>query len=252
MVDVFTQLPEYLSGPLALSVIGRAATAGVIDVRLHNLRSHGVGRHRSLDDTPFGGGPGMVMLPGPIFEAVESVDLDNRPLFLLDPAGRRFDQAMARDLAAGSGFGLLCGRYEGVDERVRQHLVDGEISVGDYVLAGGEAAALVVIEAVARLVPGVLGNDLSASDESFAGGLLEYPQYTRPADFRGWTVPEVLLSGDHGAIERWRRQQALERTRRRRPDLLASQADRDRTTPGAGYDSSSPPPGDPHEPPRPG
>jgi tRNA (guanine37-N1)-methyltransferase len=175
--------------------------------------------HRSVDDSPFGGGAGMVLTPEPIFAAVEAAD-PPRPLLYLSPAGRRFDQAWARQLAAGDGFSLLCGRYEGVDERVREHLVDGELSVGDYVLGGGEVAAMVVLEAVGRLVPGVMGNETSAEDESFSDGLLEYPHYTRPADFRGWAVPEVLRSGDHGAVARWRRAQALARTRRERPDLI--------------------------------
>jgi len=167
-----------------------------------------------------------VMMPGPLFASVEAVD-PPRPLFLLSPGGRRFDQSVARELAATSGFSLLCGRYEGVDQRVADHLCDGELSVGDYVLAGGEAAALVVVEAVARLVPGVLGNEASAVQESFAedDALLEYPQYTRPAEFRGWSVPEVLRGGDHGRIARWRRAQALHRTRARRPDLLADHSD---------------------------
>lgn len=220
VVDVFTVLPEYLDAPLDASILGRARAAGFLDVRLHDVRDFGEGRHKSVDDQPFGGGPGMVMMPGPLFAAVESVAREDRPLYLLDAGGRRFDQAMAWELAAGNGFGLVCGRYEGVDERVREHLVDGEISIGDYVLLGGEAAALVVVEAVARLLPGVLGNEESATEESFAEGLLEYPHYTRPADFRGWGVPDVLRSGDHGAVARWRQEQALERTRRRRPDLL--------------------------------
>src|SRR2546423_12079354 len=176
VVEVCTKLPQYIAAPLEVSVIGRALRAGVLDVRLHDLRPFGVGRHRSLDDAPFGGGPGMVMMPEPVFAAVESVDREGRPLYLLDPAGERFDQGMARRLAAGEGFGLLCGRYEGVDDRVRDHLVDGEISVGDYVLAGGEVAALVVIEAVVRPVPRVLGKHESAGQGSFAGGLLEHPQ----------------------------------------------------------------------------
>jgi len=219
-VDVFTVLPEYLVAPLSVSILGRALARGLIQVQVHDIRVHGEGRHRAVDDAPFGGGPGMVMMPGPLFASVEAASLGPRPLYLLDPAGRRFDQALARELAEGEGFGLLCGRYEGVDERVRQHLVDGEISVGDYVLAGGEAAALVVVEAVARLVTGVLGNEESTAWETFSDSLLEYPQYTRPAEFRGWDVPEVLRSGDHAAIERWRREQAIARTRSRRPDLL--------------------------------
>jgi tRNA (guanine37-N1)-methyltransferase len=220
-IDVFTVLPEYLRGPLESSIVGRARAFGLVDIRVHDIRDKGEGRHRSVDDSPFGGGPGMVMMPGPLFSAVEAVDLEGRPLFLLDPGGERFTQELARDLSKGPGFGLLCGRYEGVDERVREHLVNGEISIGDYVLAGGDAPALVMIEAVTRLLPGVLGNAASADDESFSVDLLEYPQYTRPASFRGWEVPEVLRSGDHAAIERWRREQAVQRTQTRRPDLLA-------------------------------
>jgi tRNA (guanine37-N1)-methyltransferase len=218
-VDVFTLFPEYLAGALSTSILGRAREQDLLDVRMHDPRVHTHDRHRSVDDAPFGGGAGMVMMPGPLFECVEAVD-PPRPLLLLSPSGRRFDQRVAEELAAGGGFSLLCGRYEGVDQRVADHLCDGELSVGDFVLAGGEAAAIVVIEAVARLVPGVLGNDSSATDESFSAGLLEYPQYTRPADFRGWTVPEVLRSGDHARVEQWRRAQALARTLRRRPDLL--------------------------------
>jgi tRNA (guanine37-N1)-methyltransferase len=232
-VDVFTLFPEYLRGPLDASLLGRAREGGLVEVRLHDPRDWATDRHRSVDDTPFGGGAGMVMAPEPLFAAVEAVE-PVRPLFLLTPGGERFDQDRARALADTPGFSLLCGRYEGVDQRVADHLCDGELSVGDYVLAGGEAAALVVIEAVVRLVPGVLGNETSSADESFGGeasfggeesvgegSLLEYPQYTRPADFRGWSVPEVLRSGDHARIARWRRVQALRRTRRRRPDLLA-------------------------------
>src|SRR5690606_26108583 len=193
------------------SLLGRARRGGLVDVRVHDLRSETQDPHRSVDDAPFGGGAGMVLMPEPIFAAVEKV-APPRPLFYLSPAGRRFDQAMARELAAGEGFSLLCGRYEGVDERVREHLVDGEISIGDYVLGGGEVAAMVILEAVARLVPGVMGNMASAEDESFTDGLLEYPHYTRPAEFRGWEVPAVLRSGDHGKVARWRRAQALRRT----------------------------------------
>ncbi|MFN2607427.1 MAG: tRNA (guanosine(37)-N1)-methyltransferase TrmD [Acidimicrobiales bacterium] len=220
-VHVFTVLPQILDPALSGGLLGRARDQGVVRVVVHDLRHHTTDRHRSVDDTPFGGGPGMVLAPEPIFRAVEAVG-PPRPLFLLGPAGRRFDQAMAADLAAGGGFSLLCGRYEGVDERVREHLVDGELSIGDYVLAGGEAAAFVVVEAVTRLVPGVMGNAESAGDESFTSGLLEHPQYTRPADFRGWEVPEVLRSGDHGRVARWRRAQSLRRTLDRRPDLVAA------------------------------
>ena len=218
-ISVFTALPQILEGPFSASLLGRARERGVVDLRLHDLRHHATDRHRSVDDSPFGGGAGMVLMPEPVFRAVEAVQ-PPRPLFLLDPGGRRFDQAMALELAAGGGFSLLCGRYEGVDERVRAHLVDGEISIGDYVLAGGEAAALVIVEAVTRLVPGVMGNEASAGEESFVDGLLEAPHYTRPADFRGWVVPEVLRSGDHGRVARWRRAQSLARTLARRPDLI--------------------------------
>lgn len=218
-IDVFTALPQLLDPVLSGSLLGKAREHGVVDVRVHDLRHHTTDKHRSVDDTPFGGGAGMVLAPDPIFRAVEAVD-PARPLFLLGPAGRRLDQALVSELASGDGFSLLCGRYEGVDERVREHLVDDELSIGDYVLAGGEAAAFVVVEAVTRLVPGVMGNEASAAEESFSEGLLEYPQYTRPAEYRGWTVPEVLRSGDHGQVARWRRALSLARTRDRRPDLL--------------------------------
>ena len=218
-IDIFTILPGLLEAPLAGSLLGKARQRGVVDVRVHDLRQFTADVHRSVDDAPFGGGAGMVLLPEPIFDAVEATE-PPRPLLLLGPAGRRFDQRVAEELAASPGFSLLCGRYEGVDERVRQHLVDGELSVGDYVLAGGEAAAWAVVEAVTRLLPGVMGNDASADDESFTAGLLEYPQYTRPATFRGWDVPEVLRSGDHGRIARWRRAQALARSLALRPDLV--------------------------------
>lgn len=220
-VDVFTIFPEYLDAPLHVSLVGRAREQGLLDLRLHDPRAFTTDRHRSVDDTPFGGGAGMVMTPEPLFAAVEAV-APPRPLLLLSAGGRRFDQSAARELAAGTGFSLLCGRYEGVDQRIADHLCDGELSVGDYVLAGGEAAALVVIEAVARLVPGVMGNEISAVEESFGGALLEYPQYTRPAEFRGHEVPEVLRSGDHARVARWRRAAALRRTLTRRPDLLTS------------------------------
>ena len=191
----------------------------MLDLRLHDPRAFGAGNHRAVDDAPFGGGAGMVMAPEPLFASVEAA-ASPRPLLLLSAVGRRFDQATARDLVAGGGFSLLCGRYEGVDQRVADHLCDGELSVGDYVLAGGEAAALVVIDAVARLLPGVMGNAGSGVEESFGDGLLEYPQYTRPADFRGWEVPEVLRTGDHARVARWRRAQSLLRTLDRRPDLF--------------------------------
>jgi tRNA (guanine37-N1)-methyltransferase len=224
-IDVFTIFPDMVDGFAGQSLLGKARTAGTLDVRVHDLRSCATDPHRSVDDAPFGGGAGMVLMPEPLFGAVEAA-APPRPLYYLSPAGRRFDQGVARELAALDGFSLLCGRYEGVDERVREHLVDGELSVGDYVLAGGEVAAMVVLEAVGRLVPGVMGNRASAEDESFGtgvtAGLLEYPHYTRPAEFRGWTVPDVLRTGDHGRIARWRRAQALRRTLRDRPDLIAA------------------------------
>jgi tRNA (guanine37-N1)-methyltransferase len=218
-VDVFTLFPTLVTSFATHGLLGKAVARGVLDLRVHDLRAGAGDPHRSVDDAPFGGGAGMVLMPAPLFAVVESVQ-PVRPLLLLGPGGRRFDQATARELAATDGFSLLCGRYEGVDERVREHLVDGELSIGDYVLAGGEVAAMVVVEAVARLVPGVMGNEASAVEESFSDGLLEYPQYTRPADFRGWAVPDVLRSGDHGRIARWRRARALARTLRDRPDLV--------------------------------
>lgn len=218
-IDVLTIFPEMVDGFADQSLLGRARRAGRLDVRVHDLREAATDVHRSVDDAPFGGGAGMVMTPGPVFDTVERVQ-PPRPLFLLGPGGRRLDQAFAAELAAGGGFSLLCGRYEGVDARVRDHLVDGELSIGDYVLAGGEVAAMVVLEAVGRLVPGVMGNEASAVEESFSSGLLEYPQYTRPSQFRGWPVPDVLRSGDHQRVSRWRRAQALARTIEHRPDLI--------------------------------
>ena len=220
-IDLFTLFPELVDAFLQGSLIGKARADGVLDIRVHDLRMAATDVHRTVDDAPFGGGAGMVLAPEPVFGAVEQVD-PPRPLLLLSPGGRVFTQAVARDLAGGGSFSLLCGRYEGVDQRVADHLVDGELSVGDFVLAGGEVAALVVVEAVARLVPGVMGNAQSAGEESFGDGLLEYPQYTRPAEFRGWPVPEVLRSGDHGRVARWRRAAALARTLERRPDLIAA------------------------------
>ena len=219
-ISVLTIFPDIVESYVGASVLGRARRSGLLVIAVHDLRDAAQGPHRSVDDAPFGGGAGMVLAPGPVFSAVEMF-APPRPLFLLSPAGRRFDQAMAQQLARGP-FSLLCGRYEGVDQRVADHLVDGEISIGDYVLAGGELAALVVVEAVARLVPGVVGNEASVVDDSFTTGLLEYPQYTRPADFRGLRVPDVLRSGDHGRIARWRSAQALHRTLQRRPDLVAA------------------------------
>ncbi len=220
-IDVFSIFPEAVDGFCAASLLGKARQMGLLDLRLHDLREHTTDVHRTVDDNPFGGGAGMVMRPEPIFASVEAAD-PPRPLYLLGPGGRRFDQELAHELAAGTGFSMICGRYEGVDHRVREHLVDGELSVGDVVLSGGEVAACLVIEAVARLLPGAMGNSVSPLNDSFgAAGLLEEPQYTRPADFRGWEVPEILRSGDHARIARWRRAQALHRTLRDRADLIA-------------------------------
>ncbi len=218
--DVFTIFPGILDGPLAESLLGKAIAEGLIEVRVHDLRAWSTDRHRTIDDEAYGGGPGMVMKPEPLFAAVESLDPDRGRVLFLSPAGRRLDQAFVRELATEAHLTLLCGRYEGVDERVVEGLPAEEVSIGDYVLAGGEIPALVVIEAVARLVPGVIGKEESHERDSFARPeMLDHPQYTRPAEFRGMRVPDVLLSGDHGEIERWRRRAALEKTRRNRPDL---------------------------------
>jgi tRNA (guanine37-N1)-methyltransferase len=220
-ISVFTLFPAAVASYCTTSILGRAQESGALAVAVHDLREGAEDARRTADDSPFGGGAGMVLMPAPLFRAVEQTAQASRPLLLLAPGGRRFDQSVAEELAAlPGGFSLLCGRYEGVDQRVSDHLVDGELSVGDFVLAGGELAALVVIEAVARLLPGVLGNEGSTGEESFTSGLLEYPHYTRPADFRGWEVPPVLRSGDHAAVAAWRRAQALLRTAERRPDLL--------------------------------
>jgi tRNA (guanine37-N1)-methyltransferase len=219
-IDVFTLFPASVDAFCSESLLGKARASGLLDLRLHDPRDHTTDVHRTVDDAPFGGGPGMLMRAQPIFDSVEAAD-PPRPLLLLGPGGRRFDQRWAEELAAGDGFGLLCGRYEGVDHRVREHLVDGELSVGDVVLNGGEVAACLVIEAVTRLLPGAMGNVASPESESFgATGLLEEPHYTRPASFRGWDAPEVLRSGDHARIARWRLAQALHRTLRARPDLI--------------------------------
>jgi len=246
-IDVFTIFPDLVDRFCTESLLGRARTAGRLDLRCHDLRDHTSDVHRTVDDAPFGGGAGMVLRPEPVFAAVEA-GAPPRPLLLLGPGGRRFDQARARELAAIAGFSLLCGRYEGVDDRVTAHLVDGELSIGDYVLGGGEVAACVVIEAVTRLLPGVMGNEASVTDESFgADGLLEAPQWTRPATFRGWEVPKILRSGDHARIARWRHAQALHRTRRLRPDLVSARgglSDEERalleSNPEAAYPPSSP------------
>ena len=230
-VDVLTLFPGIVVRYAAESILGRASSSGHLGLRVHDLRLATSDVHRTVDDSPFGGGAGMVLMPEPVFAAVEAVE-PPRPLILMGPAGRRFDQSVAVELAALDGFSLLCGRYEGVDERIRTGLCDDEISLGDFVLAGGELAALVVIEAVARLRPGVLGNATSPEEESFSEGLLEYPHFTRPADFRGMEVPEVLRSGDHARVARWRRASSLARTMQLRPDMMAargglSEKDRD-------------------------
>lgn len=219
-IDVFTLFPNLVDTFCSESLLGKARTSGIVSLACHDIRNWATDAHRTVDDTIFGGGAGMLMMPEPIFAAVEEVQ-PARPLFLLGPGGKRFDQETAHELAALDGFSLLCGRYEGVDQRVREHLVDGEISIGDVVLSGGEVAACLVIEAVTRLIPGVMGNAESPVTESFgASGLLEEPAYTRPADFRGWAVPAVLRSGDHAKIAEWRLAQALHRTLVVRPDLI--------------------------------
>jgi tRNA (guanine37-N1)-methyltransferase len=219
-IDVITIFPDLVRGALGESLLGRAIEAGLVDVRVHDLRERTGDRHRTVDDEAFGGGPGMVLKPEPLFAAVESLDPDRGRVLALSPAGRRLDQRLVEELATEPHVTLLCGRYEGFDERVIDGLPAEEVSIGDYVLSGGELAALVVIEAVTRLVPGVIGKRESHERDSFADpGLLDHPHYTRPASFRGLDVPEVLLSGDHAAIERWRRTAALEKTRRNRPDL---------------------------------
>jgi tRNA (guanine37-N1)-methyltransferase len=219
-VDVFTIFPDVVDGFCSASLLGKARQSQLLDLRLHDLREHTTDIHRTVDDNPFGGGAGMVIRPEPVFASVEAAD-PPRPLLLLGPGGATFTQRIAEQLAELAGFSLLCGRYEGIDHRVREHLVDGELSIGDVVLSGGEVAACVVIEAVTRLLPGAMGNAASPVDESFgASGLLEEPHFTRPAEFRGWAVPDVLRGGDHARIARWRRAQALHRTLATRPDLL--------------------------------
>ncbi|HVG96631.1 MAG TPA: tRNA (guanosine(37)-N1)-methyltransferase TrmD [Chloroflexota bacterium] len=255
-IDVLTLFPGMFAGPFDESIVARARAAGIVDVRIHDLRAWTADRHRTVDDYPYGGGAGMVLKPEPLFAAIESLragtagaagappadatesaaggagaaegegegDAEGAHVVLLTPQGEVFRQAVAADLASRRHLVLVCGHYEGVDERVREHAVDREVSVGDYVLSGGELPAMVVVDAVVRLLPGALGSPDSAGDESHSAGLLEYPQYTRPAAFRGWRVPDVLLSGHHAAIDRWRREQAVARTRARRPDLLAGAA----------------------------
>jgi tRNA (guanine37-N1)-methyltransferase len=220
-IDVVTIFPGIFEGPLRESLLGRAIEAGLLDVRVHDLRDSTSDKHRQVDDESYGGGPGMVLKPEPVFAAVESLGAGDRRTLLLSPAGRRLDQGLARELATEPWLVLICGRYEGVDERVVEGLPAEEVSIGDYVVAGGEVPALVVLEAVTRLVPGVIGREESHERDSFGdGGVLDHPHYTRPAEFRGMRVPETLLSGNHAEIERWRREAALEKTRRNRPDLL--------------------------------
>jgi len=229
--EVFTILPEIFPPYLDTSILKRARERGLIDVRVHNIRDYAHDKHHTTDDTPYGGGGGMVMKPEPVFEAIESVlglnpnqaqatPASNIPIILLTPQGRVFNQTIAKEFSQYPRVALLCGRYEGIDERIREHLVTDEISIGDYVLTGGELPALILIDAIARLLPDVLGDPTGAEDDSHAMGLLEYPHYTRPAEFRGWKTPDVLLSGDHAKLEKWRREQSLERTFKKRPDML--------------------------------
>jgi len=219
-IDVLTLFPAMFAGPLDESIVKRAREAGRLDLAIHNLRDYAHDRHRTVDDRPFGGGPGMLLKPEPLFEAVESLMREGTRVILLSPAGRPFSQAIARELAGLEHLLLVSGHYEGFDERVREQLADDELSIGDYVLTNGALPAMVIIDAVTRLLPGVLGDEDSAREESFSQGLLEYPQYTRPAEFRRLKVPEVLLSGNHAEIARWRAEQAERRTKERRPDLL--------------------------------
>ncbi len=227
-IDVLTLFPQMFQAPFSFGIFKRAIDHKLISINLHNIRDYTHDKHHTADDYPYGGGPGMVLKPEPIFEAAESIksaihpeeEISALPVILLTPQGRLFSQQIAQELAKYSHLILICGRYEGVDERVREHLVTDEISIGDYVLSGGELPAMVVIDAVVRLLPGVLGSETSSLNESHANGLLEYPQYTRPAVYRGWPVPEVLLSGNHAQIAKWRREQIILRTLQRRPDLL--------------------------------
>ncbi len=223
-IDILTLFPEICRAPLNESMMKRAQESGALDLQIHNLRDWTTDKHHVVDDAPFGGGQGMVMKPEPIFAAVENLQskIENREskIVLMSPAGRRLDQKMATELSTAPHLLIVCGHYEGVDHRVIEHLVDEEISIGDYVLTNGAIAAVVLVDAVARLLPGVLGDEQSAVDDSFSEGLLEGPQYTRPAEFRGWKVPDILLSGNHAAIAKWRKEQARERTAKNRPDLL--------------------------------
>jgi tRNA (guanine37-N1)-methyltransferase len=219
-IDIFTLFPEMFQGPFSESILKRAQEQGLLSIALHNIRAVTTDRHHIVDDYPYGGGAGMVMKPEPIFAAVEAV-YQGGPIILMTPQGRTFSQKIARELAGEPRLTFICGHYEGIDERVRDRLVTDEISIGDYVLTGGELAAMVVVDATTRLIPGVLGGEESTLEESYSDNLLEYPQYTRPPEFRGWRVPDILLSGHHANIARWRRKEALRRTRARRPDLFA-------------------------------
>jgi tRNA (guanine37-N1)-methyltransferase len=223
-IDILSLFPETFVSPLNQSIIKRAREQALVDIVIHDIRDYTHDKHHTADDYPYGGGPGMVLKPEPIFEAAEAIEgqlgASETPILLLTPQGRLFSQSVARELALNPRLMLICGHYEGLDERICEHLVTDQISIGDYVLSGGELAALVVVDAVVRLIPGVLGSEDSASSDSHSNGLLEYPQYTRPQTYRGWSVPEVLLSGNHGEIAEWRRRQAILRTAKRRPDLL--------------------------------
>ncbi|MEA3253321.1 MAG: tRNA (guanosine(37)-N1)-methyltransferase TrmD [Chloroflexota bacterium] len=223
-IDIFCLFPEMFVSPLNQSIIKRARERGLVDIVLHDIRDYAHDKHRTVDDYSYGGGPGMVLKPEPVFEAVEEVKEETGagevPVILLTPQGRLFNQEVVTELAGYSHFVLICGHYEGVDERVCEHLANDEISIGDYVLSGGELAAMVVVDAVVRLIPGVLGSPISADNDSYSDGLLEYPQYTRPPEYRGWPVPSVLLSGNHAEVAQWRRHQAILRTAERRPDIF--------------------------------
>lgn len=238
-IDVLTLFPGMFTGPLDESIVKRARDAGLLELRLHNLRDWTHDRHKTVDDRPFGGGPGMLMKPEPIFEAVESLRAEGTHVVLLSPSGRLFHQVVARELAQKQHLLLICGSYEGVDERVREHLVQDELSIGDYVLTNGALPAMVIVDTVTRLLPGALGDDASSHEESFSHGLLEYPQYTRPAEFRGWKVPDVLLSGHHAGIAKWRSEQAALRTAQRRPDLLQTDDSGNGSRNGGGADGSA-------------
>jgi len=225
-IDILTLFLQMFQGPFSFSILKRAIDHGLISINIHNIRDYTHDKHHTVDDYAYGGGAGMILKPEPIFEAVESIksnikpEIGELPVILLTPQGRLFSQQIAQELATYSHLILICGHYEGVDERVREHLVTDEISIGDYVLSGGELAAMVVVDAVVRLLPGVLGSEASLVDDSHVAGLLEYPQYTRPVEYRGWSVPEVLLSGNHAQIAKWRREQSIRRTQERRPELL--------------------------------